>query len=170
MTRASSSSRARRASSSSLETLGGTADVLVPLTLVGTVPGGALDDPAKDAAEGAVGLDETLFPDLGADGTLEPEVGPEGARGLELAVGEVDLLTGIPKRCMADSAVSLGGEAVFVLTAGADLAEDIEGRLLILAVADTLGAFPLRGAAAVVGVLDGDGKSLGDGRAEVLCE
>lgn len=144
-----------------METLGG-AEVAVPLTLDGTVPGGALDEPAKAAADGgdclgvvvvAVDLEgdeAALFPDLGAAAIPVPEDGADATRGLALdaaAVGDVDLLGGMPKRAKAESAVSFGG---------ADLALAApEGKLLALeGEVDALP--PLRGdgaAAAAVGVV-----------------
>ena len=139
--RASSSSRARRAASSSLEYLGGAVEA-VPLKLVGTVPGGALEEPAKAAAddtaadlgvvevgvEGFAGDDDdeavaALSPDLGAAAVTERVA-------LAPDVGDVDLLGGIPKRAMADSAVSLGVEVDMVI--GADLLVATEGKLLAL--------------------------------------
>ena len=111
------------------------------------------------------GDDAVLLPDFGAAETPVPEDGAEATRGLELAVGDVDLLGGMPKRAKAESAVSLGGEVV--VAAGADLVLGVtEGKLLILEAVDKgeRAAFPLRGEGAVallsmpVGV---------DGKAEV---
>lgn len=87
-----------------------------------------------------------------------PEEGAEATRGLELAVGDVDLLGGMPKRAKAESAVSFGGATV---VGGADLvlAADAEGRLLVLEAADMgeMAAFPLRGdGAPAVGVAGKD--------------
>lgn len=86
--------------------------VLVPLKLVGTVPGGALDEPAKaDAADLGVGgllvfagdvccCDGTAaFADLGAlEALLLPADGAATMRGLEADDGDVDLEAGMPNR------------------------------------------------------------------------
>ena len=112
--------------------------------------------------------DVTLFPDLGALATLAPEVGAEavllGLALVDAAVGEVDLLAGMPSRAMAASAVSLAGGVVLAAATG--------GKLLVLARCETgeVTEFPLRGDApvvpAAVGVVppedatdDGEGRS-----------
>ena len=102
---------------------------------------------------------------------LAPEAGAEATLGLALAaVGEVDLLAGMPRRAMAASAVSfLGavvtGAGVVVLLAATG------GKLPVLASAEEGEGkeFPLRGegtAPAAVGVVappeatdDGEGRS-----------